>query len=183
MFFDLKRSSGLLFVSLLFPVITGCSATQTTESQSVAAVSEPKILEDPIALTPSFNARISKVQFFEGERSKYAFMADRKYDTRFATQMTRNIYTEINFDYAQPRAKIDFAIRLLFRQNGRTLRIEEVKSGIDPDWAAHSHVIGVGHFEVGKWPVGNYEIDIFINARKVATGYFEIYYDAKTTVP
>lgn len=175
MFFDLKQSSGLLFVGFLLSVITGCSATHTVENRAAATTNEPKIVEEPIALSPSVNTRITKLQFFEGERSKHAFMADRKYETRFATKMTRTIYTEINFDYPRPGTKIDFPIRLFFRQNGRTLRIEEVKSGINPDWAGSSHVIGAGNFEPGKWPVGHYEVDVFINAKNAATGYFEIY--------
>jgi hypothetical protein len=36
-------------------------------------------------------------------------------------------------------------------------------------------VIGVGNFEPGKWPVGDYEVDVFVNAKKAATAYYEIY--------
>jgi hypothetical protein len=53
--------------------------------------------------------------------------------------------------------------------------IEEFETRISPDWASSSHVIGAGNFEPGKWPLGNYEVDIFIYAKKAATGYFEIY--------
>jgi len=174
MFFDLKQSTGLLFVGLFLPVITGCSATQI-ESRAAAAASEPKIVEEPIALGPSVDGRVTNVQFFEGERSKRAFIADRKYDTRFAANMTRTVYTEINLDYSRPGTRTYFPITLYFRQDGRTLRIEEFESRINPDWTTSSHVIGAGNFEPGKWPVGNYEVDVFINAKKAATGYFEIY--------
>jgi hypothetical protein len=175
MFFDLKRSSRLLFIGLFLPSITGCSATRTLESRAVAAAGEPKIVGEPIALSSSVNARVTKIQFFEGERSKLAFMADRKYETRFATKMTRTVYTEIDLDYPRPEANIYFPIRLYFRQNGKTLRIEEVENRIGPDWTSSSHVIGAGNFDPGKWPVGNYEVDVYINAKKAATGYFEIY--------
>ena len=174
MFFDLKESSGLLFVGLFLSVITGCSATHTMENRAVATV-EPKIVEEPIALSPSVTGRVTKIQFFEGERSKRAFMADRQYETRFATNETRTVYTEINLDYPRPGTRIYFPITLYFRQNGRTLRIEKFESRISPDWTTSSHVIGAGNFEPGKWPVGNYEVDVFINAKKAATGYFEIY--------
>jgi hypothetical protein len=174
MFFDLKRSLGLLFVGLFLPPITGCSATRTLERPAVATAAEPKIVEEPIALSPSVNARVMKIQFFEGERSKLAF-ADRKYETRFATKMTRTVYTEIKLDHPRPQTNIHFPIRLDFRQNGRTLRIEEVDNRIGSDWTASSHVIGTGNFDPGKWPVGNYEVDVYINAKKAATGYFEIY--------
>jgi hypothetical protein len=55
------------------------------------------------------------------------------------------------------------------------LRIEELESRITPKGTSSSHVVGAGYFESGKWPVGKYEVDVLINARKVATGYFEVY--------
>ncbi len=175
MFFDLKQSSELLFVGLFLPSITGCSATHTLESRAVATAGAPKIVEEPIVLSPSVSARITKIQFFEGERSKLALTVDRKYESRFATKMTRTVYTEINLDYPRPETNIYFPIILYFHQNGRTLRIEEVETRIRPDWTSSSHVIGAGHFDPGKWPIGNYEVDVYVNAKKAATGYFEIY--------
>jgi hypothetical protein len=173
MFFDLKQSR-LLLVGLFLPSITGCVATHTLESRAVTP-GEPKIVEQPIALSPSVNAHVTKIHFFEGERSKRAFIADRKYETRFATLMTRSVYTEINLDYPRPETNIHFPITLYFRQNGRTLRIEEVEGRIGPEWTSSSHVIGAGNFDPGKWPVGNYEVDVYLNAKKAGTGYFEIY--------
>ncbi|MGH7794084.1 MAG: hypothetical protein ACREQ2_04160 [Candidatus Binatia bacterium] len=173
MFFDLKQSSGLLFVGLFVSSITGCSATHTLEVAATAG--EPKIVEESIALSPSVSARVTKIQFFEGERSKRAFTAERNYETRFATKMTRTVYTEVHLDYPRPETNIYFPITLYFRQNGRTLRIEEFENRIRPDWTSSSHVIGAGDFDPGKWPVGNYELDVYINAKKAATGYFEIY--------
>ena len=175
MFFDLKQPAGLLFVGLFLPVITACSATYTRESQGIVTATEPKIVEQPIALSPTVIGRVTKLQFFEGEHSQRAFIADRKYETRFATKMTRTIYTEIDLDYSQPGTNVYFPITLYFRQNGRTLRIEELETRIIPEWTSSSHVISAGNFEPGKWPVGNYDVDVFINFKKVATGYFEIY--------
>lgn len=175
MFVDLKQSSGTLFIGLFLPVITACGAIHTMESRAIDAAAEPWILEQPVALSRTVNGRITKIQFFEGEHSKRAFMADRKYETRFATKATRTIYTEISLDYPRPETNIYFPITLYFHQNGRTLRIEELENRILSDWTSSSHVIGAGDFEPGKWPVGNYEVDAFINLKKVATGYFEIY--------
>src|SRR5215475_4354654 len=176
MLFNLKQSSRLLFIGLFLPSTTGCSAMDSIESRAVAKAAEPKIVEAPIALSPSVNARITKIQFFEGERSRAAFtMADRRYETRFPTKMTRTVYTEISVDYPRPETTVYFPITLYFRQNGRTLRIEEVENRIGPEWTSSSHVIGAGNFDPGKWPLGNYEVDVYINAKKAATGYFEIY--------
>jgi hypothetical protein len=138
-------------------------------------VREPKVLEDEVALGPSLNGRVTKIRFFEGERSKLAFTAERKYETRFARMMTRTVYTEIDLDYHRPTTKVRFPITLYFRQNGRTLRIEEVESWIEPEWTSSGHLVSAGYFEPGKWRVGTYEVDIYINAKKAATGYFEIF--------
>ena len=174
MFFGLKRSWKLLFVGLFLPSITGCSTTRL-ESPAVPTAVEPKILEEPIALGSSVNARVTKVRFFEGERSKLAFISDRTYETRFAKTITRTIYTEINLDYLRPETNVYFPITLHFRQNGRTLRIEEAQSSIRSEWTSSDHLVSAGNFDPGKWTVGNYEIDVYINDKKAATGYFEIY--------
>jgi hypothetical protein len=174
MFFGLKRSWKLLFVGLFLSSITGCSTTRL-ESPAVPTAVEPKILEEPIALGSSVNARVTKVRFFEGERSKLAFISDRTYETRFAKTITRTIYTEINLDYLRPETNVYFPITLYFRQNGRTLRIEEARSSIRSDWTSSDHWVSAGNFDPGKWTVGNYEIDVYINDKKAATGYFEIY--------
>ena len=174
MFFGLKRSWKLLFVGLFLPSITGCSTTRL-ESPAVPTAVEPKIIEEPIALGSSVNARVTKVRFFEGERSKLAFISDRTYETRFAKTITRTIYTEINLDYPRPETTVYFPITLYFRQNGRTLRIEEARSSIRSEWTSSDHWVSAGNFDPGKWTVGNYEIDVYINDKKAATGYFEIY--------
>jgi hypothetical protein len=174
MFFGLKRSWKVLFVGLFLPSITGCSTTRL-ESPAVPRAVEPKILEEPIALGSSVNARVTKVRFFEGERSKLAFISDRKYETRFAKTITRTIYTEINLDYPRPQTNVYFPITLYFRQNGRTLRIEEAQSSIRSEWTSSDHLVSAGNFDPGKWTVGNYEIDVYINDKKAATGYFAIY--------
>jgi hypothetical protein len=175
MIFDLKRSCRLLFLGLFLLSITGCSTTGVLESRAVPAASAPKILEEQVALGPSLNARVTTIRFFEGERSKLAFTTERKYETRFARTMTRTVYTEINLDYPRPETNVYFPITLNFRQNGRTLRIEEVETRIGPEWTSSGHLVGAGNFDPGKWRVGNYEVDVYINAKKAATGYFEIY--------
>jgi len=173
MFFGLKRSWKLLFVGLFLPSTLGCSPMLQTPT--VPAAVEPKMTEKPIALGSSLNARVTKVRFFEGERSKLALTSDRTYDTRFAKTLTRTVYTEINLDYARPESNVTFPITLYFRQNGRTLRIEEVQSSIRSDWTSSDHLVSAGNFDPGKWTVGNYEVDVYINAKKAATGYFEIF--------
>ena len=49
------------------------------------------------------------------------------------------------------------------------------KDRIGPEWTSSGHLVGAGNFDPGKWRVGNYEVDVYINTKKAATGYFEIY--------
>ncbi|HZA54619.1 MAG TPA: hypothetical protein VE616_10235 [Candidatus Udaeobacter sp.] len=174
MLFTLKQYSMPLF-GLLLPLITACSSSTVSEGRIVPSVSEAKILREQVNLGPSFKAHVTSIRFFEGDRSKLAFSKERVYQTRFAQAKTRTVYTEIHLDHAGPGAKVYFPITLYFRQNGRTLRIEEFESRLAPDWTSSDHLVSAGHFEPGKWHVGNYEVDVYIHAEKVATGYFEIY--------
>jgi len=84
MFFEPKRPWAMPPLGLLLPAIIGCSAGQPTRTGTVVAVNAPKIVEEAIALSPTVTANVKKVQFFEGERSKRAFAAERKYESRFA---------------------------------------------------------------------------------------------------
>src|SRR5262245_2588365 len=167
MFFDLKQSLGLLLVGLFFLSITACSATRALETRPVATRRDPIIVEEPIALSTSVNARVTQVQFFEGERSKVA-LVDRKYESKFPTKIARTVYTEITLDHPRTETNIYFPIRLDFRRNGKTVRIEEINSRIGPDWTSSSHVISAGSFDPGTWAVGNYEVDVYIHAKKAA---------------
>ncbi len=146
------------------------------EPRTVSSVPEPKILQDQVELSPSLNARVTKVRFFEGERSNLALtLKNRKYQTRFAQATTRTIYTEIHLDHPQPGKVTYFTVTIYILGNGTRLRSEEFEGRVKADWASSEHWIGVGDFEPGKWRPGTYEVDVYINAEKVATGSFEIY--------
>lgn len=177
MFFNLRPSCALLFVGFLLPSITGCSPSVTgvSEPQTVRSLPEFKILQDPMVLGPSLKGRVTTVRFFEGDRSKLAFTKKRTYENRFARASTRTIYTEIHLEHPQPGEKIYFPITLYFRQNGKTLRIEESEGRLGSDWTSSDQLIGVGDFVPGNWRLGKYEVDVYIIAEKVATGYFEIF--------
>jgi hypothetical protein len=174
MFFNVKRSlTPIFFGSVL--LTSGCSTTGVLESSPVPVMPEPKIIEEQVTLTPSFSAHPTSIRFFEGERSQLAIINDKTYETRFEQKLARTIYTEIDLDHPRPEMKVHFPIMLYFRQNGKTVRVEEIQARIDPQWSASSHLVGAGYFEPGKWAVGDYEVDIYINSKKAATGYFAIY--------
>jgi hypothetical protein len=177
MLFSLGRSYTLLSGAFLFLSVTGCgpSITGVSEPPTVRSVPQVKILQDPIMVDPSLNGHVTTVRFFEGDRSKLAFSKERLYASKFARVSTRTIYTEIHLENPPPGKNIYFPITLYFRQNGKTVRIEEIEGRLRPDWTSSDQLIGAGDFVPGDWRLGNYEVDVYIIAEKVATGYFEIY--------
>ena len=174
---SLRQTWTLLFVGLLLPSVTGCSpaVNGVSESQAKPSASQLKIVRDPIALGPSLNGSVKTVRFFEGDRSRLAMGKNRTYRSRFARATTRTIYTEINLEHPQPGKNIYFPLTLYFLRDGETVRIEEIEARLEPNWTSSEQVIGAGNFSPGKWRVGKYEVDVYIVAEKVATGYFEIY--------
>ena len=174
MLFRVKEFWKLTFLGA-FILVTGCSATGGLENRPAPVVRESKMIEEQIALNPAFSAHLTGIRFFEGERSKLAIINDKTYDTRFQKKLARTIYTEIDLDHARPGMKVYFPIMLYFRQNGKVVRIEEIQARIEPQLNASSHLVGAGYFEPGKWAFGDYDVDVYINNKKAATGYFEIY--------
>jgi hypothetical protein len=173
--FAVQQSWILLFVGLLFPSILACSSSNVPGSRTVSSVRETNILRKQIDLGPSFSTRVTSIRFFEGDRSKVAFTSERVYATRFAHPKTKTVYTEIQLDHPRPGTTVYFPIALHFRHNQRTLRIEEFEGRVGPDWTSSHHLIGAGDFRPGKWRLGNYEVDVYVNAQKAATAYFEIF--------
>ena len=174
MFFNLKRSLNLIFCGSAL-LVTGCSSTGVLESTSAPMMPEPKIIEEQVTLNPSFSAHPRSIRFFEGERSNLGIVNDKTYETRFAKTLARTIYTEIDLDHPRPEKQVHFPIMLYFRQNGDLVRVDEIQARIDPQWSASSHLVGAGYFEPGKWAVGDYEVDIYVNSKKTAIAYFAVY--------
>ena len=136
----------------------------------------PKIFHKSVELTPSVNASITKIQFFESGRSDMELRRKRIYQGRFAQETTRTIYTEIRLAHPQVQKRTDFPVTLVCsRADGTTFRIEEYSGRIKPGWASSDHWIGVGYHRPGKWDADIYKVDIYMNGDKVATSYFEIY--------
>ena len=174
MFFNPKRSLNPIFFASLLSV-TGCTTTGVLENSPAPVMPESKIIEEQVALTPSFSAHPRSIRFFEGERSQLAILNDKTYETRFAKTLARTIYTEIDLDHPRPEKQVHFPIMLYFRQNGKLVRVDEIQARIDPQWSASSHLIGAGYFEPGKWAVGDYEVDVYVNSKKTAIAHFAVY--------
>lgn len=175
MFFHLKRSCMVLILGVLFLSVPGCGSS-VTESGTGFVVPESTVLPKDVELLPSVDASITKVQFFESGRSDMELRRKRIYQTRFAQETARTIYTEIRLEHSPVEKRTDFPVTLVCsRADGTIFRIEEYEGRIKPGWSSSVHWIGLGYHRPGKWDAGIYKVDIYINGDKVITSYFEIY--------
>ena len=110
MFFNLTRSLNLIFFGSAL-LVTGCGTTEVLGNSPVPVMFESKIIEEEVALTPSFSAHPRSIRFFEGERSQLAIINDRTYET-LAKTLARTIYTEIDLDHPRPEKQVQFPIML-----------------------------------------------------------------------
>jgi hypothetical protein len=97
------------------------------------------------------------------------------YKSRFEHRATAKIHPEIHLEYPQPGRKTYFTLTVHIRQTGKTMRIVDYDSRIEPEWTSSHHSVDVGVLGTGNWRVGIYDVDVHINGEKVATGAFEIY--------
>jgi len=173
---DLKRSCLLLILGLALPLTLGCgSSLRRVPEPQAASFPEPKIWRERVGAIPSVDARVTKLVFFASGPADIAPLKEPVYRTRFHHSMTKTVYPEIYLDYPAPGKKVFFTVTAHFREKGKTIRIVDYESRIEPSWTMSHHSVGAGILGTGNWPVGNYDVDIHINGEKVATGYFEVY--------
>ena len=174
--FDSKRFYMLLLLGFLLP-LTGCSSSfrKSSESQTAAAVPEPTILHDKVALIPSLDARLTKLAFFGSGASDIAPLQNPIYKNRFEHSATTRVYPEIHLEYPSSGKKVYFTMTVHIRENQRTFRIVDYETRIEPNWTSSSHSVGIGVFGPGNWRAGTYEADVYINGEKIAMGSFEVF--------
>jgi hypothetical protein len=165
----------LMIAAILFLSVAGCSFVRNPpELKAAPSVPEPKIF-DKVETIPSLNARVTKLVFFGTGPSDIAPLRNPTYKNRFQHAATTKIHPEVHLGYPAPGKKVYFTMSVHIRENGKTFRIVDHESRIEPDWTSSYHSIGIGVFGPGTWHIGTYEAEIYINGEKVATGYFEIY--------
>ena len=175
--FGSKPSCLLIILALSLASTTGCSSSlrRTPEPQVASSLSTPKISHDKFGPIPSLDARVTKLVFFGSGPSDIAPLARPVYKSRFEHTATARIHPEIHLEYSQPGRKTYFTLTVHVRQTGKTVRIVDYDSRIEPDWTSSHHSVDVGVLGTGNWRVGFYDVDVHINGEKVATGAFEIY--------
>jgi hypothetical protein len=169
--FHLLRFCTPAVIGYLLAAIAGCGSPV----KSVTVVPQPKILQPTLEAVPSLNATVTKLVFFASGPSDVAPLKDPVYKRRFEHTTTTRIHPEIHLRYPPPGKRLFFNVTVHIRENGKTFRIVDYESRIEPDWTSSSHSVDIGVFGPGNWQAGAYEADVHINGDKVATGYFEIY--------
>ena len=175
--FDLKRSCLRLIVGLVLASTLGCgfSFRSASEPKTASSVPEPKILHDRGGTIPSLQARVTKLVFFGSGPSDIAPLKNPTYRSRFEHSATKTVHPEVHLTYPPADKRIYFTLTVHVRENGKTLRIVEHESRIEPSWTSSHHSVGVGIMGPGNWQIGKYEADVHINGEKVATGFFEVF--------
>jgi hypothetical protein len=169
------KSRRLLILGLLLGAITACSSFRSASESKSGFLPEPKILQDKVSAIPSLDARVTKLLFFATGPSDIAPFKDPVYKSRFHHAFTTRVHPEIHLEYPPSEKKIYFTVTVHIRENGRTFRIVDYPTRVEPNWTSSYHSVDVGVFGPGNWRVGTYEADVHINGEKVATAYFEVY--------
>jgi hypothetical protein len=137
-------------------------------------VRESQLLVDKSPI-PSLDARVTKLVFFSSSPSDIAPLKNAAYKNRFESATTAKVHPQINLVHAPPAEKVFFTMTVQIRESGKTVRIVDYDSRIDPSATSSYHSVGVGVLGTGKWRVGSYDVDVHIDGVKVATGYFQVY--------
>ena len=174
--FDWKRSCMLLLLGLLLASTTGCSSSfrRSSEAKTASTVPEPTILEKTAAI-PSLDASVTKLTFFSSSAADIGPLKNPTYKSRFEHAATTRIHPEIYLEYPPAGKKIYFTMTVHIRENGKTFRIVDYDTRIEPGWTSSHHSVGIGVLGPGNWRAGTYDADVYINGEKVAMGSFEVY--------
>jgi hypothetical protein len=132
----------------------------------------------PTNLISSIKAQVTSLKFFE---SGYDMTPheERVYKNRFAKSDTRYIFWELNLEHPAPGRWVNLPLEVFWYRtdtNPITLVKRQVhQTSLQSDWTWSYHNNSYGWDEPGRWEVGSYQIDVFVEGKKVASGTFEIY--------
>jgi len=154
--------------------MVGCGTSTAGPSSTRSSVRESQVLVDKSPI-PSLDARVTKLVFFSSSPSDIAPLKNAIYKSRFESATTAKVHPQINLVHTPPTEKVFFTMTVHFRESGKTVRIVDYDSRIEPNATSSYHSVGVGVLGTGNWRVGSYDVDVHIDGVKVATGYFQVY--------
>jgi hypothetical protein len=153
----------------------------STPSPSRPPAPPPQARDEVI---PSLNARLTALRFFEGNPCEKSSPERRAYGQRFAQVLTREILTELTLEHPKHARRLDFTIQAFYRHEGKVIGRPELETYLSADkqvsvyWfnkRTGSLRVCTKPYPCGRWSVGSYTVDVYINGEKVASGSFEIY--------
>jgi hypothetical protein len=128
----------------------------------------------PSMFIQGINATVSPLQFFasiEGTPIK----ENRIYGTRFSGTAIHYMFWEMNLQYPSQDTRREFTIKETWSKPDHTLDHEkEITGRIEAGWSAAYYESGWGNDAGTYWQPGNYQVDLFVDNRRIASGQFEI---------
>jgi hypothetical protein len=124
---------------------------------------------------PSIQANIENLRFFAGPQQQPP-REERVYGQRFAQSETRYLYYEINLEYGKHEQAVEFALDVIYYNPDGSVRAEFTGNHrLEADWTSSWHTKGWGWDDPGKWPIGVYGVEMYVEGELVASDSFEIY--------
>ncbi len=124
---------------------------------------------------PALQANVEALRFFEGPKEQPP-RDEREYGQRFARAEARYVYYELYLEYEEHDRRIDFALDIVYYYPDGSVFTEFTGNHhIEPDWTTSWHAKGWGWGEPGKWTLGTYRVELYLEGEMIASGTFEIF--------
>jgi serine/threonine protein kinase len=156
---------------------TATSSPATSTVPVPTRTSAPPSTETPVPDwdIPSLQANVTDMRFFEGGYD-IPPRDERQYTTRFAQSDTRYINYELNLEFPEPGHQVEFQVEAVYyRPDGTELTTLSADYHLEADWTTSWHAKGWGWDEPGNWPVGTYDVELYVDGYLIAFGVFEVY--------
>jgi hypothetical protein len=124
---------------------------------------------------PLLNAQVQSLRFYHGPRGQIVPFGQRRYETRFPRSQTMCINWELVLNYPAPGRRITFTIEFVYSGARGVNQKYRTDTFIESDWKTSFHGDGAGWAEPGRWSIGIYRVELFIEGKQIAAGSFEVY--------
>lgn len=118
------------------------------------------------------NPTVTYVKFFEAGKAPSS--GDRQYATIFSQNGTRFVHWELSLSHPAPDKKINFTMNVVWHLNGKVEFSQKVKTHIEEGWNGSIVRNGYGCDSGACWKPGVYQVDLFVDGKKITDGSFEI---------
>ena len=127
------------------------------------------------AQIPSLAASVTELRFFESGDDLLPY-EEREYSHRFPMATTRYVYWELHLSYPESKEPMTFETEAVYyKPDGTEMGRFTEESHTEAGWSSSWHTSGWGWDEPGKWPLGTYLVELYIERDLVASDTFEIY--------